>query len=216
MNARITSLGDNAITINFGETIDEEINRQVFSVFDYLRKQNLDFIKDIIPAYASLSVVYDVMHIRKMGKPNAYDHMHDLMETVLCEAPLKPRGENRLIQVPVCYDELFGVDLINMALQTQLQVDEIIQLHSSATYRVYMLGFLPGFPYMGTVNDKIAAPRKAVPNKIVPAEVLALQILKQGYILLIRRVDGILSAEHLLKYLMHMMSARVCFSPVMT
>ena len=167
IRARITPLGDSAITMIFGNEIDESINQQVFSAFDYLQKQNLDFIQDIIPAYASLSVVYDIAKIRRKGETNAYDYMHDLMKIVLQQSTSIVSAEKRMINIPVCYHELFGTDLIVMSRQKELSVEEIIQLHSSVTYRVYMLGFLPGFAYMGKVNGEIATPRKAVPDKNV-------------------------------------------------
>ena len=72
-------------------------------------------------------------------------------------------SESRLIKVPICYDEEFGIDLDRIAKEKKLSKEEIIQLHTGKKYKVYMLGFLPGFPYMGAVDEKIAMPRKAQP-----------------------------------------------------
>ncbi|MEP6512773.1 MAG: carboxyltransferase domain-containing protein, partial [Parafilimonas sp.] len=148
MLARVTTLGDNAITIIFRNSIDEGINQQVFSLFHYLQKQNIYGVKDIIPAYASLTVVYDILKIREVSKASAYSYMHNIIQQALQETNAKYQSHGRKIYVPVCYDISFGTDLINMSEQKQISIDEIIQLHSYTIYRVYMLGFLPGFAYM--------------------------------------------------------------------
>jgi len=165
---RIFPLGDHAISVSLGNEIDEEINQAVFSVFRYLKKQNFDFVLDVIPAYASLSVLYDVMRIRKTGVKSSYNYMHDLLQNALQQAA-QIVSEPRKISVPVCYHASVGPDLTTISQQKKLTIDEIIGIHSSSLYHVYMLGFLPGFTYMGKVNDKIAIPRKSVPNKSVPA-----------------------------------------------
>ena len=165
---RIFPLGDHAITVSLGNSIDEEINRRVFSIFCYLKKQSFAFILDVIPAYASLSVVYDVMSIRNMGVKSSYNYMNDLMQNALQQAP-HIVSEPRKISVPVCYHESVGPDLATLSQEKMLSIDKIVEIHSSSLYRVYMLGFLPGFTYMGKVNDRIAMPRKAVPNKTVRA-----------------------------------------------
>ncbi|HYK47478.1 MAG TPA: 5-oxoprolinase subunit PxpB [Parafilimonas sp.] len=176
---RIFPLGDHAITVAFGNEIDEEINQSVFSVFRYLKKQKFDFILDVIPAYASLSVVYDVMRIRNIGVTNSYDYMHDLLQNALQQAP-HVMSELRNISVPVCYHESLGPDLTTLSQQRKVAIEEIIQIHSSSVYRVYMLGFLPGFTYMGKVHDKIAMPRKSVPSKSVPAGSVGIAGIQTG------------------------------------
>ena len=165
---QIFPLGDHALTVSLGNSIDEEINRRVFSIFCYLKKQSFAFILDVIPAYASLSVVYDVMSIRNMGVKSSYNYMNDLMQNALQQAP-HIVSEPRKISVPVCYHESVGPDLATLSQEKMLSIDKIVEIHSSSLYRVYMLGFLPGFTYMGKVNDRIAMPRKAVPNKTVRA-----------------------------------------------
>ncbi len=169
MQARVTPLGDNAITIIFGNNINENINQQVFSLFYHLQKQNIYGVNDIIPAYASLTVVYDILKIREVSKASAYSYMHDIIEQALQETNTEHQSPGRKIHVPVCYNVSLGTDLINMSEQKQIGIEEIIQLHANTIYRVYMLGFLPGFAYMGKVHDKIATPRKTVPNKNVLA-----------------------------------------------
>jgi inhibitor of KinA len=167
MQAVITPLGDNAITIIFGDVIDENINQQVFSLFYHLREQNIYGIKDIIPAYASLTVVYDILKISEVSKTSAYDHIHNVVEEALSQPNSKHQTPTKRLRVPVCYDVSLGIDLTNMSEEKNIGVDDIIQLHANRVYRVYMIGFLPGFAYMGKVDDRIATPRKTTPHKNV-------------------------------------------------
>src|SRR3954451_10930233 len=168
MPVTILPLGDHAITITFGDTIDEEINRQALSFFNCLRDREITGVKDIIPTYTSVTVAYDIMAIYKYDRTiSAFDYVHKQIEKALQHINEFKTETEKIIQIPVCYDVSLGVDLKEMAEQKNLSIEEIAQLHSSVTYRVYMIGFLPGFPYMGKVNDKIATPRKSSPRKNV-------------------------------------------------
>jgi inhibitor of KinA len=168
MPVSIQPLGDHAITITFGDHIDENINKQVLALFHHLQQQNIPAVKDIIPAYTSLTIVYDIMMIRSMHyTDSAFSYMHTEVENALRHIEEHGTGTVRTMQIPVCYDVSLGLDLQEMATQKKISVEEIISLHSSQTYHVYMIGFMPGFPYMGKVDAKIATPRKSVPRKMV-------------------------------------------------
>ena len=169
MPVTIQSLGDHALTVIFGDAIDEKINRQVLSFFYFLQQKNIEGIKDIIPAYASLTVVYDVTEIKKRHAITAFEYMRNQLLSALENFSDTAEQTTRLIHIPVCYDVSLGIDLDEMSEQKNITVEEIVELHSASTYRVYMIGFLPGFAYMGKVDEKIAAPRKAVPRKNVVA-----------------------------------------------
>jgi inhibitor of KinA len=170
MSVAILPLGDHAITIRFGDTIDEDINQQALSFSNCLKQQQITGVKDIIPTYTSVTVVYDIMTIYKYDKTiSAFDYMHQQIEKALQHINEYRTETGKIIQIPVCYDVSLGIDLKELAAQKNLSVEEIVQLHSSVTYRVYMIGFMPGFPYMGRVNDKIATPRKNSPRKNVVA-----------------------------------------------
>jgi inhibitor of KinA len=170
MPATILPLGDNAITIAFGDTIDEDISQRALSFFNCLKQREITGVKDIIPTYASVTVVYDIMAIHKYYKTiSAFDYMHQEIRKALQYIHEYETETGKIINIPVCYDVSLGIDLKEMAEQKNLSIEEIVQLHSSVTYRVYMIGFMPGFPYMGKVNDKIATPRKISPRKNVVA-----------------------------------------------
>jgi inhibitor of KinA len=170
MPVTILPLGDHAITIVFGDTIDEDVNQQALSFFNRLKQQEITGVKDIIPTYTSVTVVYDIMAIRKMDNTvSAFNYIHHKIEDALQHVDENKTETEKITQIPVCYDVSLGIDLKEIAIQKNLSVEEVIQVHSSATYRVYMIGFMPGFPYMGKVDNKIAIPRKNSPRKNVTA-----------------------------------------------
>ena len=160
-------LGDTALIIDFGNRMDEAINKKVLNLFHHLQKAAHPHICDLVPAYGSLTVYYDVVAIyQKIEKEKtAFETMAEWIEQIH-QAAEKTMQKNRLIEVPVCYAPCFAPDLPHIAEQKKLNAEEIIQYHTSKTYRVYMIGFLPGFAYMGEVDEKIAVSRKPQPQKV--------------------------------------------------
>ena len=167
---QIYPLGDHALTIELDNNISEKTNQQILSLHHFLLQQTIIGIKDIIPAYSSLTVVYDISAIKEKNAV-AYTFIKQQIEPAIKDH--QPNyTTSRLIEIPVCYDRSFGIDLEEMAAQKNMSTQEIIQLHSNKIYRVYMIGFLPGFAYMGLVNEKIITPRKAQPRtKIIAGSV---------------------------------------------
>lgn len=164
---RIFPLGDSAVTIDFGNIIDESVNKKIISLFHYLQKKPVEGIIDVVPAYSSVTVYYDVLNIKKKHPlVSAYDSMKKNLEEILIyDMPGNP-AESRHIRIPVCYD---GDDLEYVSKEKNISAGEIIQIHSSPVYLVYLLGFLPGFAYMGQVDERIAIPRKQQPRLRVEA-----------------------------------------------
>ncbi len=107
----ITPLGDSAITVALGETIEEELNLKVHSLYHSILTQNILGIKDIIPAYASLTVVYDTIKIREAGNGSAYDYMHEVVERALQLPQDTEQIPSKTYHIPVCYDISLGYDL---------------------------------------------------------------------------------------------------------
>lgn len=159
----IYACGDSALTIELSNVMDELINEQILSLFHCLQKQKNKFIKDIIPAYSSLTVIYYVIEIKK-HHDNAFIFIRDWIENILAKQYLQVTIDHRLITIPVCYDTSLALDIIELAAQKNISVQELIHLHTQKKYRVYMIGFLPGFAYMGKVDERIAAPRKSTPR----------------------------------------------------
>jgi inhibitor of KinA len=170
---KIHFISESAATIDFGNVVDENINKKIIALFHYLYDHPMPGMIEAIPACASLSVYFDLACLRKKISPGKKifewinDELHKLMENELAIDELS----SDLIRIPVCYNEEFGIDLKWMAEQKNISTDTIIQVHCAKQYRVFMLGFLPGFAYMGEVDEKIAIPRKPEPQPILAGSV---------------------------------------------
>jgi len=161
--------GDHAITFEFAAQIDEKINRRILALFFHLKKINMPGILDIIPAYCSLTIVYDQIVIHKLCEGYAYEFVRSWVEEEILNNNWESELPYRLIEIPVCYDASIAPDLNFLAKEKKLTVENVIQLHSSSVYHVFMIGFLPGFAYMGKVDECIAMPRKSTPSIFVKA-----------------------------------------------
>lgn len=164
----IFSLGDSAATIDFGNVISETINKKVIAMQAWLFDHPFPGMRDLVVSYSSLTAVYDPEKIRASGLLNgrAFDYVSQKLEDANREAIVHERGKN-IKRIPVCYDPSFGYDLYAVAAEKELSVEEVIRLHSGEVYRVYMIGFLPGFPYMAAVNEQLEFPRKLKPRTLV-------------------------------------------------
>jgi len=168
---RIFSLGDSALTLDFGNLIDEDLNSQVKALFTQLQNNPLPGMIEAVPAYSSLTVYYDVLMLRKTVpiETTVFDWLAEKLKQKLLNPTEVIQPASRLIEVPVCYEKEFAPDIEEIASDKQISIDEVIRLHSSNTYRVFMLGFLPGFAYMGEVDKQIEFPRKKQPRQKVIA-----------------------------------------------
>jgi inhibitor of KinA len=165
----ITPLGDNAVMIEWEQRIDPNIHEQVMKAFHYLQSLKLSYITDLIPAYASLAVLYDAAGIRQKIKRPARAWISAFITRTLQQTPDTVATASRSLQIPVCYHPSLAPDLSAMAQQKGISETDLITLHTAQTYTVYMLGFLPGFPYMGKVDDQLASPRLKQPRTQVAA-----------------------------------------------
>ena len=166
----IFPLGDNAILIDFGNELNESINQKVFAIFRKIKDQNMQGVLDVVPAYSSLTIHYDMMKIfEKAGGRAVFDFITDQVKKIIEDNTEISFEENRKISIPVCYDKEFGIDLSYLANEKKLSIEEVIHLHTTKVYRVYMIGFLPGFAYMGEVDQKIQIPRKENPRTQIEA-----------------------------------------------
>lgn len=164
----IFPLGDSALTIDFGNVIDDEINKKVLLLFQQIRQKNIPYVIDLVPAYSSLTVYYDFRLICNTKK-TAFETFAEIIEDLAAETFRDTEEPTRFIKVPVCYESRYGLDIYEIASKKNLSPEDIIAKHTSKTYRVYMLGFLPGFAYMGEVDDEIAVARKTEPRINVAA-----------------------------------------------
>jgi inhibitor of KinA len=170
---RIFPLGDAAITVDFGNIINEAINQKVLNLFYQLRDNPLPGMIEAVPAYSSLTIYYNVFDVSKRvtgGKP-VFEFMSAQMEECLDKPLAEAIIPSRLISIPVCYEREFAPDIDYMAKEKNISIEELIDIHSSRQYRVYMLGFMPGFSYMGEVDEKISIHRKPKPVPVAAGSV---------------------------------------------
>jgi inhibitor of KinA len=170
----IFPLGDSALTVDWGNTIDEAINTEVLEWFHRFRNDPLPGMIEAVPAYSSLALHYDISALQEIVPPGkeVYAWMKEQLEQRL-EKPLDHEHETRgkIVRIPVCYEPEFASGMEQLTMVTGLSADEVIRIHSTVSYRVYMLGFLPGFAYMGPVDDRIRAPRKPQPVPVAAGSV---------------------------------------------
>ena len=168
MSYEIFPLGDSAVTIDLGNRICGTLNNKVLTMQQWLKLHPFDWIKDIIVGYSSISIVYDPVLIYKKNKlrTTAFAFVKETLEKIYLDSKDSFVQHREEVELPVCYDEPFGTDLSFIAESKQLSVEEVIGIHLSRTYRVYMMGFLPGFPYMGEVDKRIQIPRKQKPEPV--------------------------------------------------
>jgi len=159
---RLVACGDAAILIELADEIDDAVNDRVHALAHHVRSQNRPAILDLIPAYASLLVCYDPAQI-------LFAPLADYLRTILQAIPTRATAPPRLIEIPTRYGGEFGPDLKFLAAFSGLSETEVVRLHSETIYRVYLIGFAPGFAYLGSVPAPIAAPRLETPRTRVPA-----------------------------------------------
>jgi inhibitor of KinA len=159
---QIVSAGDAALIVKFAERVDPIINARAIGLAERLRAAAPAGVQDVVPTFRSVAVYFN---------PLLTDHGRLLDEVRrLASAGVASDAPSREpIQIPVQYGGPFGSDLADVAKFANATEEEVIRLHTAVTYRVFMLGFVPGFAYMGTVDRRIAAPRRQTPRTAVPA-----------------------------------------------
>ena len=160
-SVQIVPAGDSAVFIEFEDRIDPAINRRVIAVARAVEAAHLPGVRDVVPTYRSVAIHFD---------PLRTDY-HALVARAAREAEQVAAGtvlDGVLHRVPVCYEGDCAPDLASVATASGLSTADVVALHAGRPYRVFMLGFVPGFAYMGSVDTRIAAPRLAVPRVNVP------------------------------------------------
>jgi KipI family sensor histidine kinase inhibitor len=163
---RIIACGDSALVVEFSDQIDEETNERVIALADMLATRPITGVIETVPTYRSLLVAYDPVIMR--GKT-----LSSSLQTMLGELSVGG-GAARRITVPVLYGEEVGIDLDELADMKQMSREELIALHASADYRVYMIGFAPGFSYLGGLPRQLHTPRLAVPRQRIDASAIGI------------------------------------------
>ncbi len=159
---RLLPVGDAALTVEFGDRIDPEIHRRVLALAHALEREPFPGLRETVPTYRSLLVYYDP---RQLSWDEARRQVSDALE----RSADVPMPEPKEVEVPVAYGGEFGPDIGFVAAHSGLSEADVIRLHAGSTYTVYMLGFAPGFVYLGELPEALATPRLPTPRPSVPA-----------------------------------------------
>lgn len=161
---RIYSIHDYAITFEFADKISEEVNIQVIALKNFIEQHPIEGIIECVPAYSSLTIYVD--------KTSNQKQIIDKIKAFNSKLKTQNQQQPQIKIIPVCYE--LGIDFANVCSTLNVHTDELIQLHSEPSYRVYMIGFTPGFPYMGTVPEALEMPRKKIPSLNIEAGSVAI------------------------------------------
>lgn len=155
-------VGDRGLLVEFSAEIDLETNQKIHAFCRALEDALPEGIIEIIPSYRSLVLVYEPLVVD-------LPELQEKLVILYGEVESATGSNTEIVEIPVCYGGEFGEDLEQVATHNGLSVDEVISLHSEMLYPVYMIGFTPGFPYLGGLSDKLHTPRLATPRTLVPA-----------------------------------------------
>ena len=171
MNYKIFPISEQAVTLQIEQRIDPLLNDQILFWVNYIREKPFDGFREVVPAYASLTVFYNLVEVQQQCRPGqtAFSFVAEWLKALPKGTPAKNNSVRK--EIPVSYE---GPDLLRVAEINGLSEKEVIEMHSSAVYRVYMLGFLPGFAYLGGLDEKLTAPRLETPRIKVPAGSVAI------------------------------------------
>ncbi len=169
----ILPLGDVGFLVEFGDSIDPAVNDRAVSFARAVERARLPGVVEVVPTYRSAAVYIDPVETDLASLRKA-------LKVLTGDLPTEPAGGRRTVTIPVFYGGEAGPDLPALAERAGLSVEQVIALHASVEYRVYMLGFSPGFPYLGPVPEAIAAPRLPEPRIHVPAGSVGIAGLQTG------------------------------------
>lgn len=161
--AGIAPLGDTAVVVTFGDTIDPDVHKRVMGFAQHLDSSPPPAMVEYVPGFTTVALFYDALACK-------YEEFTAAVEAALGEVVTSDLEtvESGPIDIPVCYGDEFGPDLGFVATHNDLTAEEVIEIHTGTTYLVYMIGFAPGFPYLGGMSPRIAAPRLDAPRAAVP------------------------------------------------
>ncbi len=173
---KVVPAGDAAAMVMFADEISLEVNAQVHALARSIERMGIPGLEDLVIAYSTLLIQYDPLTLR----------LEDVDRAVrgAVEAGLETQQqETRIVEIPTVYGGCYGPDVPDIARRVGMTEEEVIRLHSGATYTVYMLGFAPGFPYLGGMPERLALPRLETPRERVPAGTVAIANQTTIYVL---------------------------------
>ncbi|MGY4385890.1 inhibitor of KinA [Pedobacter sp. UYP24] len=168
-------LGDSAIVIQFGDVIDAGVNEQICAICSWLDDYTFEGFVEYVPAYTTITIYYHPWVV-------PYTEILEMVKEMLAGIAEDPPelAEKRIVEIPVVYGGIYGLDIDFVASNCGLNVEEVIAIHTAPQYLVYMVGFAPGFPYLGGLDERLAVPRKATPQAVVSAGSVGIAGMQTG------------------------------------
>jgi inhibitor of KinA len=165
---QFSPLGDSGIVVKMGDCIDRKAHEKVMALSGYLEEHPFEGMIEIVPSFTTVAVFYDPIRLFNLGALFPYEWVLAKLKEIVSQFSNGKLKEARVIEIPVCYGDEFGPDLVDVAKHNDLTTDEVIRIHSEADYLVYMIGFAPGFPYLGGMDKRIITPRRRSPRLTIP------------------------------------------------
>lgn len=164
-------LGDSALIVELGDAINESTHLRVQAAWRALTVEPMPGVSEAVPAYTTVTLFYDPAQVVQAGAPadNIVAWLDTRVRERLKDPPKSAKTKPRTVEVPVCYGGDFGPDLTRVATQAKLSLEEVVKRHAKAEYRVHLIGFAPGFPYLGGLPKELVTPRHTKPRMEVPA-----------------------------------------------
>ncbi len=176
-NILISQISEISALVEFGSIINEDINKKIRIFCSYLNDHPFKGLIEYVPAFASVSIIYNPLDI---DNEYPYEEVKSNIYDILDRLDFSLVYRENIIKIPVCYSGEFAPDIFEVAKINNLTVDEVINIHSSGKYLVYMIGFAPGFPYLGGMSKKIASPRRQSPRTKIPAGSVGIAGMQTG------------------------------------
>jgi inhibitor of KinA len=170
---RIVPAGDSALIVEFEERIDPAVNARALGCAITIQAANLPGVRDVVPTYRSVAIYFDPLRTDSAA-------MMACVNRAAAQAVPDLAAARAPVRVPVCYGGELGPDLAGVAAFAGLPEDDVVRLHTRRTYRVFMLGFVPGWAYLGIVDERIAMPRRSTPRVRVPSGAVGIAGVQTG------------------------------------
>lgn len=167
MKPGIVPLGDSSVLVQLGDEIDFSVNQRIHALANLIETASINGIVETVPAYATLLVHYDPLVL-------SFTQIKNYLQEKITQVNEVTSRKQRRVEVPVRYGGEYGIDLKSVARHLSLSVEDVIRIHSETIYTVYMMGFTPGYPYMGKLNDALIVPRLETPRTRVSAGTVAI------------------------------------------
>ena len=180
VNFKMYPLGDSALVVQFSDSISPSIQKIISAFVGYLEEHPFPGLVDLVPAFSTLTIYFNPWVLSEKGKTDPYERVQNHVQELAAVLGQKEEQQGRVVEIPVCYGGEFGPDLEFVAKYHQISPEEVVATHSGGEYLVYMIGFAPGFPYLGGMDPKIATPRKDHPRSQIPAGSVGIAGIQTG------------------------------------